>query len=420
MGITGESVYRLLLQLGIAPHEISTYDDKNKADFHNSADLLEKCQPKTLIVSPGFPLSTPWIQKFVQEGGQITSELSLALEHISDEKIIAVTGALGKSTTVSILESAFLKFSPDSFLGGNIGRPLADYVIALLQNKRKKAPWIVLELSSFQLENIAPLKCDFSVFTYFTGNHLDRYKNIDHYYQTKWSLLARTKQKVVLNKNGGDLRKFVSEKASAEELEKIIWADRSLPLMKRYKLSQAMLLGGHNQDNLALAAAIADLAKWPEIAYEGMKEFPGLPHRMENLGKLRDVLFVNDSKATTMDSVQTAVNSIYEDTLSEWGSLYLLLGGKDKNLPWEVLQNFKKLSGLKPIFFGECAEVAQRKSALQGPVFKTLNLALEALPGLAHADDIVLLSPGGTSLDEFKNFEQRGEFFKNKIKILFG
>ena len=413
MGMSGEAARRLLLRSRVKGPDLITFDDKSgMANYSDPEKMLRERSPKTLVVSPGYPLSKEWIQEFREQGGSVTSELALALHFLTSERLVCVTGSVGKSTTVSLLEAGLKSFSPASFVGGNIGRPLADYVSDLLERKRDKAPWVVLELSSYQLENCGELRCDFSAITYLTGNHLDRYPSREAYYETKWSLVKRTDKAVVLNENGGDLRGFAKGR---KENAEILWTDQSDEELASYELNDAKLLGAHNQDNLAVAVKIAREAGWPQSVFQAMKEFPGLPHRMENLGMRQKVLFVNDSKATTIESVKTAALGIYEQ-MDKKSHLILLLGGRDKNLPWADLSALKKIQKLKPVFFGECGSVAMAKSGLAGEIFPSLKEALDAIHSYVRTGDTVLLSPGGTSLDEFKSFEERGRFFSESVR----
>lgn len=413
MGMSGESAHRLLQFSGFKGSELVAFDNKEGlAQFSDPEKLLKEAKPKTLLVSPGFPLATDWVGDFKNHGGAITSELTIASYFLGEEKLICITGAVGKSTTVSILDAALKKISPQSFVGGNIGKPLADYVLELLQKKRKPAPWIVLELSSYQLENFEPLRCEHAAITSLTPNHMDRYPSLEEYYRVKWSLLERTTKSVVLNKNGGDLQKFAKGKKLSVP---ILWTDRYDESLASLELETAKLLGSHNQDNLAVAARLAREAGWPEEAFTAMKEFPGLSHRMENLGTHGGILFVNDSKATTMESVKTAVHGIYDD-MDRKQTLHVLLGGKDKDLPWEQLSEFKKLQKCEFVFFGAVAEKAKQKSGLEGPAFPKFAMSIAAIKQKAKPGDTVLLSPGGTSWDEFKNFEERGQVFAELVK----
>ncbi|XGC80915.1 UDP-N-acetylmuramoyl-L-alanine--D-glutamate ligase [Bdellovibrio bacteriovorus] len=413
MGKSGEATRRLLLQLGFASDSILTFDVKlETADFKDPEALMSEARPQTLVVSPGVPLSAGWITKAKEQGAKITSEISLASSCLTTEKLMGVTGSVGKSTTVSLLGAGLEAFSKSGFIGGNLGFPFADYTADVLEGKRPRADWVVLELSSYQLENCENLKLDFSAITYFTSNHLERYDNLEHYYRTKWNILSLTKNAMFLNSEGGDLIEYFKKNGDGEQIKVISKND---PDLAPFQLEKAQLIGQHNQDNLALASALAIAAGWPQQAIEGMKSFKGLAHRLENLGYVNGVRFINDSKATAMDSVLIAATAAF-DTLENGGKLHLLLGGRDKNLPWQDLIPLGKLQGVEFVFFGECREIAQKKSALQGESFAHLSEALEFTFKEARKSDTILLSPGGTSLDEFKSFEDRGNFFKKKVE----
>ncbi len=416
MAKSGEAALNLLLSLGIPKQSILTFDIKlDSADYNDPQQLMENGRPKTLVVSPGVPLTAQWIQEAKRGGVKITSELTLASSCLEGEKIIGVTGSVGKSTTVSILGAGLQSFSSSYFVGGNLGIPFAQYALDVVTNKRPRADWVVLELSSYQLENCENLQLDYSAITYLTSNHLERYDSLEHYYETKWIIQSITKNKMLLNTEGGDLVPYFEK---TKPHDKVILVSAKDAGLKKFKLQEAQLIGQHNQDNLALAASIATEAGWPEKAIDGMKAFQGLVHRLENVGTIKGIRFINDSKATAMDSVLIAATAAF-DTLPEQGRLILLLGGRDKNLPWQDLQPLKNFNGIEFIFFGECREIAQHKSLLPGPSYPTLKEALEFCFSQTKTDDTVLLSPGGTSLDEFKSFEDRGNYFKAAIKQLF-
>ena len=418
MGLSGQSAVRLLKNLQVPTHLIARFDEKSSdSDFQKAEDLLKSFQPKTLVISPGVPLSSKWIQDFKKSGGSITSELALAFECLQNEKMIAITGSIGKSTTTALLGAGALAEDPHFFVGGNLGFPFADYISDVLEKKRPRAQWVILELSSYQLENCGNLRPEISCITYLTANHLERYDSLESYYKTKWILVNRTKNTVVLNSGGGDLKKFSSRESFPQNI-RTIWTDRSDSSIQHFNLSEKKLIGSHNEDNLALAIQVSLSAGWNLKSIELMKQYGGLPHRMENLGLIRGVQFINDSKATAIDSVLTAVSSVLNQ-LPQEQTLYLLIGGKDKNLPWEDLGQLKQKLQIKFLFFGQCAEIAKQKSRLDGEVFKNLSSATQSACVSCRPGDIVLLSPGGTSLDEFKNFEERGEKFKSFVNTFY-
>lgn len=408
LGRSGLAAQRFLLREGASAEEIITFDQKDpSAQISDPKKLSHLKSGDVFVVSPGVPLSLPWIREAKSRGVKVTSEIGLAAPFLGTEKVIGITGSVAKSTTVALLGEGAKSFDPHCFVGGNFGFPLCDYVCDVLSGLRRPAKWIILELSSFQLENCDPLEVDLAAITSLTANHLERYESKEQYYQTKWSLFDRCRGFCFVNGLGGDLQKSSSPKNVARVFP-------SDPSLQEFQLTDAKLLGAHNQQNLALAAQIAMSAGWPRTSIDAMKSFRGLPHRFENLGRKDGILFINDSKATAIESVLSAI--LASASLVKQGeTLHLLLGGKDKNLPWEELHLLQKNSALKFYFFGECGPLAQKQSRLQGEVFAKMAEAVSAAIKKSVVGDIILLSPGGTSFDEFKNFEDRGEAFVRQI-----
>jgi UDP-N-acetylmuramoylalanine--D-glutamate ligase len=397
MGLSGKAALRLLLTAGIPREQIFTFDQKAEAEFHNPEELFKKVSPKTLCISPGVPLSTPWIQSALKRGVRLTSELELAFCFLSNEKIISITGSVGKSTTTAMIGSA----CDSVFVGGNFGNPLADYLSDILEKKISRVQFIVLELSSYQLENFKNFRTDVAVLTSLNANHLERYPTMADYYETKLKIFSRTSGLKIANKSGGDIH-FVKDKT-------VQFVDRHL-----FPGVKAAVIGSHNYDNLAMALTVA---KYFGQSSEKILAFKGLSHRMENCGEHSGILFVNDSKATTMDSVLQAALSIRESYPER--RIHLLLGGRDKNLPWHRLADMKDDGNMAFWFFGEFGPTARTQSGLSGEVSANLSLCLKNLKPFLKGTDAVLLSPGGTSLDEFKNFEERGEHFKKWVSTEF-
>lgn len=407
LGKSGLSALHFLKSIGYQEDDILTFDEKDdSAQFKKSEDLIKQ-QPRTLVVSPGVPLKTSWIQKLISEGAALTSELSLATSILTTEKLIGITGSVGKSTVTSILGEGARVMDEHCFIGGNLGTPFCDYALRIVKGE-KKASWVVLELSSYQLENCDHLSLKGSAVSYLSANHLERYENLQHYYQTKMKITEITKDFCVFNKNSED----AIEASRFSKCPAVLISGESF--INQSLLSKLVLIGSHNKDNFCIAAEVAHLCEWNEQSLNAMSQFRGLRHRLEFVAQVAGVKYVNDSKATAMESVLVAVTGCLENVAAS-GHLYLLLGGKDKNLPWEQLGILKKNGPIRSVFFGACGRLASEKSGLRGDYFESLGSAIESCQKTAKEGDVVLLSPGGTSLDEFKNFEERGDFFKRLV-----
>ncbi len=399
LGKSGFSALNFLIKSGFDKSTVLTFDEKSEADLKSWNDF-EKIQIGTLVISPGVPPQSFPLQNLLQQGWQLTSEINLATTVLTDEVVIGITGSVGKSTVTSLLGAAALTEDPNAFVGGNLGIAFCEYAISILDCK-PKAKIIILELSSYQLENCKNLKLDYSAITYLSANHLERYSTLDEYYLTKCQIGEMTKNLCVLNSASADLMKY-RNKISGQVVE------------TKISEQQINLIGKHNLENYFVAHAIASACGWSESAIQAMQNFSGLQHRLEKVGAFKGVTYINDSKATAMDSVLVAVQAALEDLAAE-KKLFLLLGGKDKNLPWEQLNTLNNQKNIEFIFFGQCAAVAKAKSNLSGLIFETLFSAVDYANQNAKSSDVVLLSPGGTSLDEFKNFEHRGNEFKNQV-----
>lgn len=408
LGKSGMAAVQLLKNTGLTAVDVLLFDEKKEGDLKSWEDIA-KITPGTLVVSPGVPLKGSHIQKLLALGWTITSEISLACQYLTDEKLIGITGSVAKSTVTSLVGAGLLKDDPNAFVGGNLGVPFCEYAVGLQQGK-PKAKYIVLELSSYQLENCKDLKLENSAITYLSANHLERYSSSDEYYMTKCFISQITKNLCVLNSASEDNVKY-APRVSGKTL-----LTQAKTFSKPELLNKVKLLGAHNKDNFCVAYELVKATGLSEKAITAMCEFTGLAHRIEFVAEHKQVAYINDSKATAMDSVLVAVQAAQEKAGSA-GLVYSLLGGKDKNLPWEDLQLLAEEKQIQPVFFGACGELAREKMKMTDrPYFAKLNDALDTVFTKTKANDVVLLSPGGTSLDEFKNFEERGNFFKEKVK----
>lgn len=408
LGKSGMAAVQLLKNTDLPATEVLMFDEKKEGDL-KSWEEIANLTPGTLVVSPGVPLKSSQIQKLTALGWGITSEITLACQFLTDEKLIGITGSVAKSTVTSLVGAGLLQDDPNAFVGGNLGVPFCEYAVGLQQGK-PKAKYIVLELSSYQLENCKDLKLDNSAITYLSANHLERYKSADEYYMTKCLIGERTKNICVLNSASEDNVKYASKVPGKTLLT------QAKTFSKPELLQKVKLLGAHNKDNFCVAYELVKATGLSDKAVLAMCEFTGLSHRIEFVAEHKQITFINDSKATAMDSVLVAVQAAQEKA-GRSGTVHSLLGGKDKALPWEELRILAKEKQIQPVFFGACGELARQKMQMPDcPYFAKLNDALDSVFTKAKAHDVVLLSPGGTSLDEFKNFEERGNFFKEKVK----
>lgn len=407
LGKSGLSAHKVLLAGGHAPSDIILFDEKSAEAQVKNWDELSLVQAKTWVVSPGVPLQSLHIAEARAKGVLITSEISLAASLVENEKLIGITGSVGKSTVTSILGVGARTVDGNCFVGGNLGTPFCDYALGIL-NGKPRAKWVILELSSYQLENCTGLELDHSIVTYLSANHLERYRSLLDYYLTKLKITEITKQLCLFNKTSADCREYIKQSKCPAQLM------NAEEFSNHHSLPPLLMIGSHNRDNYALAAQTALNCGWGETSLQAMAAYRGLPHRLEFVASVRNVAYIDDSKATAMDSVLVATNASLE-ALTEHNKLFLLLGGKDKNLPWHELSVLKDNPVIIPVFFGECGVLAREKSALAGEYFEKLGNAIGYCQKRAVDGDVVLLSPGGTSLDEFKNFEERGSFFKSLV-----
>lgn len=416
MGITGEATYQFLLAAGVDKKQLLTFDEKNPAQY-SQYKQLESLPIGTLVVSPGVPLAKPEVQSLISRAQLLTSEMSLVSSVLDTEICIGLTGSLGKSTTTSALGAALSAVDTNCFVGGNLGLAFANYGKNKILKIKPKAKFVILELSSYHLENSEALRLNTSAITYLSPNHLERYNSLTHYYETKFKIIEKTQDAVVLNSFGGDLKKVPLPILTSEK--SILWSYTDLSLYRN-----SNLIGQHNQENLSVVHRILDSLKdhghlseaEVKTALIAALEFGGLPHRLENCGLHQGIVFINDSKATALDSVLTAVQASKEQLKSAKSTLHLLLGGKDKNLPWAEIKSFLQQDQLKITLFGESRNVIAKQIGLPESPYVKLESAFKQICTQLQPGDVVLLSPGGTSLDEFKNFEERGDSFKNYIR----
>jgi UDP-N-acetylmuramoylalanine--D-glutamate ligase len=378
-----------------------------------------------LCLSGGIPLTLPIVADAVSRGIPLSNDSQIFMEVVPCHTI-GITGSAGKTTTTTLVgRMAKNAFGDNAYIGGNIGDPLINYV-----DNMKADDIAILELSSFQLEQMT-ISPNIAVILNITPNHLDRHGTMEAYTAAKAHILAfQSKDDTAIlghdDKGAWNLRNKVNGKLFTfsmnnldEGLNGVYLQDGMLnlrdgneetPLIPREKI---LLRGDHNVMNVLAAFAIGHAAGFPmDAMLAAVDGFRGVPHRLELIRELNGVRWYNDSMASAPERSMAAIHSFDEP-------IVLLLGGRDKDLPWEDLIQLVNERVDHVVLFGEAAEKIEKTVAGLGS--GKMRFSLERVNGLqeavhkaaeiAEAGDVVLLSPGGTSFDEFKDFAERGERF---------
>ncbi len=378
-----------------------------------------------IIKSPGIPSDAPMVLKAVERGIHIISEIEFAGRYTSS-KMICITGSNGKTTTTSLIYHIFRQAGYDAGLAGNIGHSLA------LQVAEDPHEYYIIELSSFQLDNMYDFRANIAILLNITPDHLDRYGNCMQNY-------VDAKLRIIRNQTGDDafiywndapiirreLDKYdikavqcpfseLKERGSIGYIEegqyKIEW-----PTPFNMEQESLSLTGRHNIYN-SLAAGIASNISGirKDVIRKSLSDFPGVEHRLEKVATVRGVLYVNDSKATNVDACWYALESMKTKVV-------LILGGKDKGNDYSAIRDLvaEKCSAL--VYLGaDNAKLHAFFDPLGLPVRDTHSMreCVDACYELAQPGETVLLSPCCASFDLFKNMEDRGEQFKDMVRKL--
>ena len=390
---------------------------------HHTEELILNADE--IIKSPGIPEKAPMIQKLMAQGTHIISEIEFAGRY-THSKMICITGSNGKTTTTSLIYHIFKAAGYDAGLAGNIGRSLA------LQVAEDPHEYYIIELSSFQLDNMYDFRANIAILLNITPDHLDRY-------DFKFENYAAAKMRITQNQTAED--SFIywnDDPVIKEELKKYDIKAVACPFSElkeegsiayieegQYKLEfptpfnmeqeELSLTGKHNIYNslaAGLASNITGIKK--EIIRKSLSDFPGVEHRLEKVCDVRGVHYVNDSKATNVDACWYALESMKTPVV-------LILGGKDKGNDYnEIMELVKqKCSGL--VYLGaDNAKLHANFDELGIPIRDTHSMkeCVEACYEMARPGDTVLLSPCCASFDLFKNMEDRGEQFKTLVRSL--
>ena len=357
-------------------------------------------------------------------GTPILSEIEFACRFFKAD-IVAVTGTNGKSTTVSLIDFLLKDNGIQSVLAGNIGNPL----IAELP-RISDGSVVVLEVSSFQLEEIQRFKPHVAVLLNITPDHLDRYGSMAEYTDAKFNILKNlgADDFLILNDDDPSLRPVTTGGAAVipfsatRRLAKGYFYNEGvieeLFPGKRGKISLKgnLLVGVHNLENILAATAVARLFGVERRKIEAsLGNFHGLPHRMERIGRVGEVDFINDSKATNVDAALKSIQSLT-------GPAVVILGGKDKGGDFSALQEVIGKKVQQVLLVGQAADTIYRQiPSVQEKCVRISNLGEAVARGfgiLEAGGGVVLLAPGCASFDMFDSFEHRGEVFRREVRAL--
>jgi UDP-N-acetylmuramoylalanine--D-glutamate ligase len=400
---------------------------KNSVEFESGQHSEDKILNADLIIkSPGIPDKAEVIRRVKEKHIRIIDEIEFAYRYIGESKVIAITGTNGKTTTTLLTYHLMKSAGLDVALAGNVGFSMARQVA------ERRFDWYVLELSSFQIDGIETFKPEIAVLLNITPDHLDRYEyTMQNYVNSKFNLIRNMTQQETFIYYADDqviANEISSRPISAKKLSvslapssnssvKYDGTSMLFNLDQTFKIDQAdtTLKGPHNLINTMAAVSAVFLAGVGlKSIQEGLKTFKNAPHRLEPVGVIKGVEYINDSKATNVDSVVYALGS-YEKPLV-W-----IAGGVDKGNDYNLIKDAvrKKVKALICLgkdndklkkAFGGVVPVVQETQSVKDLV----RMALE----LAQQGDIVLLSPACASFDLFKNYEDRGNQFRSAVEEL--
>ena len=376
------------------------------------------------VVSPGVPSDIDIIKKAKKITIPIIGEIEFA-SSLTNIPIVAVTGSNGKSTTVSIIHNMLKTKKLSPILAGNIGIPLSKIILEEIKNP-DIGNILILEISSFQLEFINQFRPIISVFLNISPDHLDRHKSMDEYIKMKLKMITNSKEddKIVYNEDDDTFRKEFSGRRPNQipfslknktqffnVCETKIYDERNELICS---LDEILLKGEHNLSNLIASATVARILNVDNKTIKNtMKNYSGIDHRLQTIRKLKGVTYINDSKATNVHSVIVATNSFDNPII-------LILGGKNKNSDFRLLLPHTKRHVKHIVSYGEAGgEIAAAiGDAVRLNRVNSLSQAVASAHKLAAPGDIVLMSPGCASFDQFNNFEERGNKFAYLVNNL--
>ncbi len=401
--------------------------EANRIDFECGGHTIDKIlSADEVMKSPGIPSSNPIVVQINAKKIPIISEMELAYRHKAESRIIGITGSNGKTTTTSLIYQICKSGGIDCALVGNIGNSIARQIAI------DPKPLYVVEISSFQLDDIISFRPDVAVLTNITEDHLDRYDHdFEKYIAAKFNIVKNQTEQDFFIYNADDA-------VTLKYLEQYPFISKPLPISMQKELPKGAFIkegqmnvkhgdgfamsifdfalkGKHNQYNtMAAAVASSVMGIRKDRIRDAVTSFESLEHRMEKVATVRGIDFINDSKATNVNSAWFALESIDKPVT-------LILGGVDKGNDYDLIKEMVA-EKVKAIV---CLGIDNEKihAAFEGIVATIIDAssaeeAVKAAYGVSQKGDVVLLSPACASFDLFKNYEDRGEQFKKAVRDL--
>lgn len=406
--------------------------------FPNFAELIEADQTIDLVtVSPGVPWDLHEVEQARLLGIDTVGEIELAWRYLKHIPWVGITGTNGKTTVTSLTAAIFQAAGLDAIACGNIGFPACEIALQVLHHQINP-DWIIAELSSYQIESTQTVKPKIGIWTTFTPDHLNRHYTLEAYRNIKASLIDQSEY-IVLNGNDPYLAKF-----GAAMWPKAIWTGIDEQIVEAiadgacldhgwvkfrgepiFPIAHWHLLGKHNRQNLLLSVAAAKLAGISsEHIDHAISEFQGVPHRLEHIRFYQGMAFINDSKATNYDAAEVALKAVKAPVI-------LIAGGQPKEGDASAWLEQIRQKAIAVLLIGEAAplfaEMLNDAGFRNYEIVETLERSVKQAANIAHSRvhnhpsqplPTVLFSPACASFDQFANFEQRGDRFRQLCQEL--
>lgn len=418
LGLTGQSCVHFLLKQGATVIAIDTREQLQH-DLTVEVRLGEYDQQlllsaELILLSPGVDPADKAIQAAVEAGVELIGDVEL-FARFNTVPVIAITGSNGKSTVTTLVNEMLLAAGKKSMMGGNIGLPVLDLLGAELD-------YIVLELSSFQLETISSLNPLVATILNVTEDHIDRHKTLSNYHQAKQRVYIGARHIIVNRDDSLTYRQTEGAQNSfglSASKQGFSWDDNAQVILcdglEYLKQSECKLSGSHNMLNIqAAAACVKVIGIEDSYILSAAKQFTGLAHRFETISNLKNVRWINDSKATNVGATSAAILSF---SMQKQGKLVLIAGGDGKGADFSPLTSLlNKYVDLLITFGKDGSKIAE---LVASPIeVANLKEAVVAADNFVESGDVVLLSPACASLDMFSNYQHRGECFIQAVREL--